>query len=593
MVASGGDSMDSDEDKNLVPVQILSRSRGIPIPQTEFTFALTEEESNKFRVTTTNLQGVLLEKSFIIAVSVETDEMLDTCININETIDTLGDIGVFCELVGIKESGTEYLIGCKVHARTRVGELTYENDVLKTELSLVRESLLPGEEELIADMRSLVKLLAAREESIDPAVRSKILATNDIIKIANYLAAYLPIPQEDKFNFLQYEDNLERFTLVMRNLVRILHTEEDNEIRLTGDMIPPFIRVGGRRGRRRSKQTTGLEDLDARLAIAELPKNVLERIQREHERLALLPPGSLEFQALFEYLNWIADIPWGISTYEEVDLNALLDLLSETHHGLLEVKEHILEYLTIEKITGKTCGTVMCFVGPPGTGKTSIAKQIAAVCNRKIVKIAMGGVSDEAELRGHRRTYVAARPGRIVTGLKEAATMDPLYLIDEVDKIDRRRGDPASALLELLDTEQNTEFIDRYLELPIDMSSAMFICTANELEDIPEPLKDRFELITFREYSLDERKVILEKFIVPQSRKLYNLEDKDISFTSDVLSDLSKTISVRRIEQRVRKLLRRAAVKIVVYKEESVCIDQEFLENVPRAPDDKGNLGFE
>jgi ATP-dependent Lon protease len=248
--------------------------------------------------------------------------------------------------------------------------------------------------------------------------------------------------------------------------------------------------------------------------------------------------------------------------------------------------------MTIEQISGTSQGTTLCFAGPPGTGKTSIAKQIAKATNRKIVKIAFGGMTDEAEIRGHRRTYVAAKPGRIVTGLREANTMDPLFLLDEVDKIGGHKGDPVSALLELLDPEQNSEFIDRYLEVGIDLSKAMFICTANYLEQVPPPLKDRLEIIKFRDYTYDEKVVIANDFLLPNAIKEYGLENFTISFEAGTVESLCRISAIRDIQRRIKKLLRKAAVSIQIHKKESFTITKKLIEETFQKMGEKRSLGF-
>jgi endopeptidase La len=285
-------------------------------------------------------------------------------------------------------------------------------------------------------------------------------------------------------------------------------------------------------------------------------------------------------------------VPWGITSFQVVNLFELIDNLNETHHGLDEVKEHILEYMTIEQISGSSKGTTLCFAGPPGTGKTSIAKQIAKATNRKIIKIAFGGMTDEAEIRGHRRTYVATKPGRVVAGLSQAQTMDPLFLLDEIDKIGGHRGDPVSALLELLDPEQNSEFVDRYLEVGIDLSKAMFVCTANYLEQIPPPLKDRLEIIKFRDYTYDERLIIANNFLLPKAFEEYKLTDFDIKFDTGTIESLCRTNAIRDLERKIKKLLRKAAVSIQIHKKQSFLITKEIISETFKKMGDKKMLGF-
>jgi ATP-dependent Lon protease len=307
---------------------------------------------------------------------------------------------------------------------------------------------------------------------------------------------------------------------------------------------------------------------------------IKEKISQETERLKNLPSTSLEHQTVKEYLNWLQKLPWNKFSYQEPDLKNFKSILNESHYGLDQVKECILEHMTIEKLSNNSRGTIICFVGPPGTGKTSIAKAIAKATNRKIIKIALGGMSDEAELRGHRRTYVASRPGRIIAGLKSCQTFDPLILLDEIDKLDSYRGNAGNALLEILDPEQNNEFIDRYMEVPIDLSKVLFICTANYENKIPPALKDRFEIIEFREYNQKEKNIIVEKFLIPEIMQDYSITDLDINFEDDSLVRICLQAGIRDIKRTIQKLLRKAAVKITVENETSVKITQKDVDSI-------------
>lgn len=337
------------------------------------------------------------------------------------------------------------------------------------------------------------------------------------------------------------------------------------------------------------------DDYAGRLKQLNISEKHREFLEGEIKKYDQLPKSSQDKYVLQTYLEIVLDLPWGQTEYQELPFNTLRRQLNESHYGLDEVKDHIVEHMVIERRTGGASGTVLCFSGPPGTGKTSIAKSIAKATGRTLVPIALGGLGDEAELRGHRRTYVGAKPGRIIEGLKQAKTSDVLFLLDEVDKIHRFKGDPMAALLEILDPEQNGNFVDKYVELPFDLSKAMFICTANEESDIHDALMDRMEFIRFRNYSEEERTVITSKYLIPKVMKRYNITDTEVSFTQDAIEYIVEEPQLRQIEKRVAKGLRKAAVELDLNGAEFVEINKDFLTNkIEKQPADesKRTIGF-
>ena len=579
----------------MVPVVIVSKQQGVPIPSNDYTFTLSKEDFERFDTSEIDLRGAPLKDIFLVSVSQEDQLALSLLLSAEEKLDSTAVIGTFCQLQDIEEGPFEVKISCKVLARAKIDKYVQENGTVKAPLQVIRERLLPGEEELLNDLRVLVHHLIQNESTVSDGVREKISNTRDIIKISNILAGSLHMSEDDRYNYLQYNDNLDRFTLVLRYLVKLLDrtsmpaTQQDVNEALPSGFISLFHELAMRA--QQAQGQTKDDDVLNDIKIDELPEEVAKKIEKENKRLQNLPVQSMEYQTVQEYLDWILSIPWGKDSREPPVLEDFVDILNESHYGLEEVKDHLLEYMTIEEITKMAQGTVLCFSGPPGTGKTSVAKQIAKATNRRIVKIALGGMSDEAELRGHRRTYVAARPGRIITGLTRTGVMDPLFLLDEVDKTSSHKGDPASALLELLDPEQNSEYIDRFVELPVDLSKAMFICTANDIDDIPPALKDRLEIVEFREYEDIEKITIARDYILPKAIKDYQLEDFEINFEPDSFSEICNRKGVRDIERNIKKLLRRAAVSIRVNKEQKVSIDKTYVKETFKKKIESG-IGF-
>ncbi len=308
-----------------------------------------------------------------------------------------------------------------------------------------------------------------------------------------------------------------------------------------------------------------------KIVEAKLPDDVLESVNEELERLEVIPDSSPEYNITRTYLNWIVDLPWSHSTEDSVDMNKAHKILEKDHYGLEKAKERIMEFLAVRKLKPKYDGTILCLAGPPGVGKTSMGRSIAESLGRKFYRFSLGGMRDEAEIKGHRRTYVGAMPGRLIQALKRVEVNNPVIMLDEIDKLGQSfQGDPASALLEVLDPEQNHNFIDHYLDVPFDLSKVLFIATANYINDIPEPLLDRMEVIELSGYTMEEKVSIASKWVIPKQIKKHGLDKKDISLSKAVLKklieDYAREPGVRIMEQMVAKLCRKAALLKVTSK---------------------------
>lgn len=329
----------------------------------------------------------------------------------------------------------------------------------------------------------------------------------------------------------------------------------------------------------KDKMVESFKEKGNKLAMPEAVRKVFDE---ELEKLAHLEPAASEFNVTRNYLDWLTQIPWGQQSAENFGIKNAMTVLEEDHHGLKDVKDRILEFIAVGKLRGTVEGKILCFVGPPGVGKTSIGKSIARALNRQYYRFSVGGLTDVAEIKGHRRTYVGALPGRIIQALKKCQTENPLILIDEVDKIGRgHQGDPSSALLELLDPEQNNSFLDHYMDVPVDLSKVLFVCTANMTDTIPRPLLDRMELIELSGYVADEKMAIAEKFLSPAARELSGLKDVDIVLSKEAIEELIKSYcresGVRNLKKQIEKIYRKSALNIIQELGEDVFSEDKAL----------------
>lgn len=332
-----------------------------------------------------------------------------------------------------------------------------------------------------------------------------------------------------------------------------------------------------------------LAELEERLAKAELPEDVQKIANKELKRLRSIQQGSPEYTVSRTYLEWFADLPWGTVTEDNLDLKHAQEVLDSEHYGLQKVKRRLIEFLAVSKLKQDMRGPILCLVGPPGVGKTSLGRSVAEALGRKFQRVSLGGVRDEAEIRGHRRTYIGAMPGKIVMNLKKAGTSNPVVMLDEVDKLTHDwRGDPTAAMLEVLDPEQNDTFTDHYLDTPYDLSKVLFIATANTTETIPAPLLDRMELIELSGYTLEEKQNIARQHLLPKQVKGHGLGDEQIEITEEILTKIigsyTREAGVRSLERRIADVCRRVAVGVVKEEYEARTVTDDDLTEILGAP---------
>jgi len=409
--------------------------------------------------------------------------------------------------------------------------------------------------------------------------------------LANLVASLMRIKTEEKQHLLALADVEAR----LRELLKILNREL--ELLELGSKIQSQMQSEMEKGQRDfflrqqlkaiqeelgegDEQQAELAELRGRIEAADLPEDAHKAATRELSRLEKLPPASPEYGVIRTYLDWILSLPWNTVTEDNLDLDRARRILDEDHYDLEKVKERILEYLAVSKLKRDVSGPILCFVGPPGVGKTSLGQSIARTLGRKFVRISVGGVRDEAEIRGHRRTYVGAMPGTIIRALRDAEAKNPVFLIDEIDKMGADfRGDPASAMLEVLDPEQHDRFRDHYLDLPFDLSKVLFICTANQVETIPPPLLDRMDVIELSGYTEEEKLGIAEKYLVPKQLEAHGLAPEKVSFEKDVLRmvirEYTREAGLRNLERQIANLSRKAAREIAEGSTEHIEIDEQ------------------
>jgi ATP-dependent Lon protease len=398
-------------------------------------------------------------------------------------------------------------------------------------------------------------------------------------RLADLVASSLELEVSHKQAVLEILDVPERLRRVQSEVVRALEvTQIEGEIREKVQsemgktqreyMLRQQLEAIRRELGESEDEAADVDKLRQRIDTAGMPEEALAQANRELERLAQMPPGAAEHGVVRTYLEWMADLPWSQLSEDRVDVDAAREILDEDHHGLDKVKDRILEYIAVLSLKRDLKGPILCFVGPPGTGKTSLGRSIARALGREFARISLGGVRDEAEIRGHRRTYVGALPGRIIQGMRRAGTRNPVFLLDEVDKVGQDfRGDPSSALLEVLDPEQNDSFSDHYLEVSFDLSQVLFIATANRMDTVPPALQDRMEVIELPGYTEEEKLEIARRFLLPRQREANGIDAVDVEVSDDALRALIRSYTreagVRNLEREVgavcRKLARRAA----------------------------------
>ena len=498
----------------------------------------------------------------------------------------LSEIGTLAEIVQmmpLPDGTTKILV--EGIARVRVERFVQADPYFRVEVSRIFEP-----EEISADDENLLRTVIKQFEAyvklnkrIPAETLMSIVNIENPARLADLIASYLSLKVVEKQLILEtisVEERLRKLSDILEKEIEVLEVEKklqgkvkkqiekvQKEYYLKEKLRAIQEELGEEEGEN-GESHTEVAQYKKKIEDGKLPVEAKEKALKELDRLAKMPSLGSEASVIRTYLDWLVELPWKKKTKSRLDIEEVEKILNQEHFGLDKVKERILEYFAVLKLTGKIGGTILCLVGPPGVGKTSVASSIASAMGRKFVRVSLGGMRDEAEIRGHRRTYVGSLPGRVIQSIHKAGVNNPVFLLDEIDKLGADfRGDPGAALLEVLDPEQNKTFSDHYLEVPFDLSDVFFITTANLTDPIPRPLKDRMEVISMSGYTEDEKLGIVKNFLVPKEMTTHGLKDDAVKFEDDALLSIvreyTKESGVRNLQRSIATVLRKVAIKVV------------------------------
>jgi ATP-dependent Lon protease len=519
-----------------------------------------------------------------------------------EEIHTLGTVCNIVQSLKLPDGNVKVLV--EGLERARVLEFREEAGFLKVLVKPVPQQSEPasGVEGLMSKVIALFEQYVKLSNNLHYDAMLAAVRVEDPGRLADTIASHLVVALEEKQNLLEIfsaQERLARIASILEAEVDKLNVDRRIQGRVKKQMeraqkeyyLNEKMKAIQKELGRKDDRTNEVDELRRKIEQARMPKEAEEKALQELKRLEAMPPMSAEATVSRNYLDWLIAVPWTKKTRERKDLHAAEKILNEDHYGLEKVKERIVEFLAVRQLVNNPKGPILCFVGPPGVGKTSLARSIARCTNRRFVRLSLGGVRDEAEVRGHRRTYIGAFPGQIIQMMKKAGAKNPVFLLDEVDKMSMDfRGDPSAALLEVLDPEQNHTFSDHYLDTEFDLSSVFFIATANVLHTIPQALQDRLEVIRLPGYTEREKIEIALRHLIPKQIKSHGLAPKNVAFTEEALQELirryTREAGVRNMEREMSTILRKVARKVVLEgREYSVEITTENLSDhlgVPR-----------
>jgi len=480
-------------------------------------------------------------------------------------------------------------------ARIGLKKFTQLEPYLKAQVELVEDKVdtTPELEALVRNLTALFQRIVELAPNLPRELNIAVLNISDPGSLADFIAAHINLKPEEKQEILEAIDVAERIrklTVFANRELEVLELGSRIQSQAKEEMTKAqrefFLREQLKAIQKElgevDERTVEINELKDKIAQAQLPPEASKEAERELDRLAKMPPAAAEYTVSRTYLDWLINLPWSKSTEDNLDISRAARILDEDHYDLEKVKERILDYLAVRKLKPDTKGPILCFVGPPGTGKTSVGQSIARALGRKFVRMSLGGIRDEADIRGHRRTYVGALPGRIIQGLRRAESNNPLFMLDEIDKVGADfRGDPSAALLEVLDPEQNFSFVDHYLDVPFDLSRVMFITTANTVDPIPPALLDRMEVIELPGYTENEKLHIAKKFLIPKQLKENGLTGEQLDITDEsvlsIIRNYTREAGLRNLEREIGAICRKVARQIAEGKKETTAVTPDKL----------------
>lgn len=480
-------------------------------------------------------------------------------------------------------------------AKIRVTEYLQKEPFYKAKIEVM-----PEKEEITERTEALMRTISGRYHKMVELVpympdelQVAVMNIEEPIKLAYFTATMVKMKLEERQEILEaenVEDKLSKVLSVLNRELDLLELGGKIQSQVQSEMSKTQRDYYLREQLKAIQQELGdtderqaeIKEIRAKIEAANLPDYVLKEVDKELKRFERLPPASAEYTVIRTYLDWLIEIPWNRGTEDNLDLVKAKRVLEADHYDLKEVKERIVEYLAVRKLKDDMKGPILCFVGPPGVGKTSLGQSIARALGRKFIRMSLGGIRDEAEIRGHRRTYVGAMPGRIIQSIRRVESNNPLFMLDEIDKVGTDfRGDPSSALLEVLDPEQNSSFSDHYIDLPFDLSKTMFITTANVLETIQPALRDRMEVLRLSGYTEEEKIGIAEKYLIPKQLEEHGLNAENIEFTEEavrkIIASYTREAGVRNLERQVARVCRKVAHQVAIGKKEHTTVSPENL----------------
>lgn len=492
-------------------------------------------------------------------------------------------------------------------ARFRIVERLQEHPYLKARVEIIQDDMPEeGREEEIEALRRSVSALFDQAIRLSPSLpdelRSLTQAVQEINVMADLVSAHMTLSVEDKQKVLETADVAERLRLLLDLLskeVRVLEltSKVQNEVNseLSRSQREYYLREQLRAIQRElgesDERGEELDELREKIDKAQMSEEGLREVNREFDRLRRMNPGSPEYTVARTYIDWMVALPWALDTEDNLDLTHVKNVLDSDHYGLDKIKERIIEFLAVRKVkkSGKIRQPILCLAGPPGVGKTSLGRSIANALGRKFVRVSLGGMRDEAEIRGHRRTYIGALPGQVVQGMRRAESNNPVFMLDEIDKLGQDfRGDPSSALLEVLDPEQNESFRDHYIDTPFDLSRVFFITTANRLDTIPPPLRDRMEVIELGGYTEEEKVEIAERHLIPKQTEEHGLRRSQIEWNQQAVHKLirfyTREAGVRNLEREIASVTRKATKQFADGRKAKLSVTPKFIETALGAP---------